>query len=206
MTPSVLAFDLNGTLLDMASLDGTFGRIFGSAAHRERWFEQLQVLWMTTLATGTFEPFETLAAAALRMVGPREGVDVSSGDQGELSARMAELPPFDDVPVALRALRAAGHRLVGLTNGTRKSARAQVAHAGLADPLDDVYAADQVERYKPAPEPYLYTAEAAGVEPARMLLVAAHAWDVAGAARAGLRTAFVRRPRQVLDPAGAKPD
>jgi 2-haloacid dehalogenase len=33
-----------------------------------------------------------------------------------------------------------------------------------------------------------------------MRLIAAHAWDVAEAARAGLATAFVTRPGKVLDP------
>jgi 2-haloacid dehalogenase len=31
-------------------------------------------------------------------------------------------------------------------------------------------------------------------------MVAAHGWDIAGATRAGLRSAFVARPGQSLDP------
>jgi len=37
-------------------------------------------------------------------------------------------------------------------------------------------------------------------------LVAAHAWDVAGALRAGCATAFVARPGQVLDSLAPWPD
>jgi 2-haloacid dehalogenase len=37
-------------------------------------------------------------------------------------------------------------------------------------------------------------------------LVAAHAWDVAGAMRAGCAAAFVARPGQVLDPLAPTPD
>jgi 2-haloacid dehalogenase len=37
-------------------------------------------------------------------------------------------------------------------------------------------------------------------------LVAAHAWDVAGAARAGCATAFVARPGKVLDPLVERPE
>ena len=37
-------------------------------------------------------------------------------------------------------------------------------------------------------------------------LVAAHAWDVAGAQRAGCAAAFVARPGMVLDPLAPVPD
>ena len=36
-------------------------------------------------------------------------------------------------------------------------------------------------------------------------LVAAHGWDLAGAAAVGCRTAFLARPGKVLDPLGAPP-
>jgi 2-haloacid dehalogenase len=45
-----------------------------------------------------------------------------------------------------------------------------------------------------------------GVEPGDVRLVAAHAWDVAGALRAGCATAFVARPGKVLDPLVPRPD
>ena len=55
------------------------------------------------------------------------------------------------------------------------------------------------------------TAEQAGVERlgvpiGEVRLIAAHAWDVAGAARAGCATAFVARPGKVLDPLVEAPD
>jgi 2-haloacid dehalogenase len=37
-------------------------------------------------------------------------------------------------------------------------------------------------------------------------LIAAHAWDVAGAARAGCVTAFVARPGKALDPLVERPE
>jgi 2-haloacid dehalogenase len=40
----------------------------------------------------------------------------------------------------------------------------------------------------------------------RIRLVAAHAWDVAGALRAGCAAAFVARPGMVLDPLVEHPD
>jgi 2-haloacid dehalogenase len=50
-----------------------------------------------------------------------------------------------------------------------------------------------VHHWKPAREPYLYAAAELGVEPQRLALVAVHPWDCAGAAAAGLRSAWVQR-------------
>ncbi len=49
-------------------------------------------------------------------------------------------------------------------------------------------------------------AERLGVARAELRLVAAHAWDVAGAMRAGCAAAFIARPGQVLDPLAEPPD
>jgi FMN phosphatase YigB (HAD superfamily) len=76
-------------------------------------------------------------------------------------------------------------------------ARAQLDHAGLSGPFELVLSADAVRRLKPAPEPYRMAAERLGVAVGEVRLVAAHAWDVAGAARAGCATDFVARPGKV---------
>ena len=49
-------------------------------------------------------------------------------------------------------------------------------------------------------------AERLGVAIAEIRLVAAHAWDIAGAARAGCAAAFVARPGKVLDPLVERPE
>jgi 2-haloacid dehalogenase len=49
-------------------------------------------------------------------------------------------------------------------------------------------------------------AERLGVPIDGLRLVAAHAWDVVGALRAGAAAAFVARPGMVLDPLGPRPD
>jgi 2-haloacid dehalogenase len=206
MGQDVIAFDLNGTLLDMGALDLHFQRIFAASGFREKWFEQLQNLWMTTIACGTFEPFEKLAKASLRMLAAKESVELASADETAVLKQMTNLPPYADVPPALSALRKSGYRLVALTNGARKSARMQLKNAGIASAFDEIFAADQVERYKPAPEPYRFVTKQLKIKPKKLLFVAAHAWDIQGAYQAGLQTVFLRRPRQVLNPLGTKPD
>jgi 2-haloacid dehalogenase len=206
MRIDLIAFDLNGTLLDMSALDPHFARAFGSAGLREKWFEELQALWMTASMTGRYKPFDKLAKAAIEMLAVREAVPLKVTEETALLETMKQLPAYPEVPDALVRLRASGRPIVALTNGTMSSARAQLAHASIAHLFDGVFSADEIRRYKPAPEAYLQVLRAIGVEPTHALLVAAHAWDISGAQAVGMRTAFVQRPRQSLSPLGKKPD
>jgi 2-haloacid dehalogenase len=133
-------------------------------------------------------------------------VELADDDKEAVAAQMRQLPAHPEVAGALRRLRDAGLRLASLTNSTEQVARAQLEHAGLLDAFELVLSADTVRRLKPAPEPYLMAAERLGVAVGDVRLIAAHAWDVAGAARAGCATAFVARPGKVLDPLVERPE
>jgi 2-haloacid dehalogenase len=202
----VCVFDVNETLLDLKALDPHFERIFGDAGVRQSWF--LQVLQSAFLATitDTYSDFGAIGAAALDMTAGRQGVRISDEDRQAILGGMRELPPHPEVPAALDMLRDAGLRLATLTNNTAEVAEAQLGNAGLSDRFEEILSADTVRRLKPAPEPYRAAAKALGVETSQVRLVAAHAWDVAGAMRAGCAAAFVARPGMVLDPLAEPPD
>src|SRR3954469_7765976 len=206
MATPVLLFDVNETLLDVRALDPAFTRAFGSATARLEWFLTLQGLWMTSTLTDAYQPFDKLARAALDMTARREGRELDSSDRDAILEGLKTLPPHADVPGALEMLRVAGIRLAALTNGTRKGAMVQLRNARLDDMFDHVFSVDQVKTYKPAPKPYRFAARGLGVTPRTVYLVAAHAWDIAGAHAAGLSTVFVRRPGKVLNPSGPRPD
>ena len=202
----VCVFDVNETLLDLAALDPLFERAFGDAGVRRSWFQQvLQSAFLATI-TGTYSDFGAIGSAALDMTAEREGVRLSEEDRRSILGGMRELPPHPEVPEALDLLRDAGLRLAALTNNTTEVAEAQLGNAGISDRFERILSADTVRRLKPAPEPYRAAAEDLGVETAQVRLVAAHAWDVTGAMRAGCAAAFVARPGMVLDPLAEPPD
>ncbi len=116
------------------------------------------------------------------------------------------LPPHPEVSENLARLQSAGLRLAALTNSTAQVAEAQLTNAGLADYFEQILSADTVRRLKPAPEPYRMAAEHFGVDTSGIRLVAAHAWDIAGALRAGCAAAFIARVGAVLDPLVEPPD
>jgi len=202
----IIVFDVNETLLDVGALDPLFERMFGDAGVRREWFGQmLQSAFVSTIVD-SYRDFGTLAMGALAMVAERHGVTVADEDRQALGAGMRSLPPHPEVREAMDRLRDAGFRLSTLTNSTPEVAEAQLANAGLRDLVVHVLSADTVRRLKPAPEPYRMAAERHEVSIGAIRLVAAHAWDIAGALRTGSAAAFVARPGQVLDPAGAQPD
>jgi 2-haloacid dehalogenase len=202
----VIAFDVNETLLDLGALDPHFERAFGSAAVREQWFAQMLQLAFVGGLTGRYVDFSMAQRAALAMLAERHGVDLD-GDVGDaIAAGMRSLPAHPDVPAALDALRAADLRLATITNSPLDVAQDQLHGAGIADRFDAILSADEVRALKPRPEPYELVARTFDVQLGDVRLVAAHAWDIAGAGAAGCATAFVARPGKVLSPLTETPD
>ena len=202
----VLAFDVNETLLNLGALDPQFRRAFGDAAARGEWFSQVIELAISATASNAYFDFALVGDGALTMVAARRGVQLSPADRTDILRGMRTLPPHPDVRPGLDRLRDAGFRLAALTNSSSAAAEAQLGHAGLRGYFEQVLSVDRVRRLKPAPEVYRMAAASLGVSLGEMRLVAAHAWDVAGALRAGCAAAFVSRPGKVLDPLAPQPD
>lgn len=202
----VLVFDVIETLLDLDALDDAFGSAFGDRSVRQLWFQQmLQSAFVATI-TDAYRDFGQIGRAALQMTAERRGVTLSADQQQDILGRIRELPPHSDVVDGLSRLRQAGFRMAALTNSTAEVAEIQLKQAGLRDFFEQALSADMARHFKPARETYLMAAERLDVAPGDIRLVAAHAWDVTGAMRAGCAAAFVARPNMVLDPAGEQPD
>ncbi len=180
--------------------------MFGKAAALERWFSLLLLHSEVATLAGPYFDFATLAGAALEATAAAHGVQISARDKQEVLEGMRSLPPHPEVPEALARLRNAGLRLVTLTNSSEAVLNQQIANAGLSGYFERNFSVDAVRRYKPAPEPYRMVASALHADTAGLRLVAAHAWDTAGAMQAGCAAAFVARPGHVLFPLGPQPD
>ncbi|EFE77231.1 haloacid dehalogenase type II [Streptomyces filamentosus] len=117
---------------------------------------------------------------------------VADPDAVESLARAARrLPPWPDTVAGLARL-AERFPLIGLSNASRTALLELNAHAGLR--WHQALSAEDARTYKPDPEVYRLAVTVAGVPPERLLMVAAHAWDLRGAQALGLRTAYVARP------------
>jgi 2-haloacid dehalogenase len=106
----------------------------------------------------------------------------------------------------VRALGEQGCRLVTLSNGAAAVADRLLTGAGLRDEFEMLLSVEDAGMWKPHPRAYAYAASACAVDPADMLMVATHPWDLEGAARAGLRTAWVNRTGAGYPSVFAAPD
>lgn len=189
---SVIAFDVNETLLDIAVLDP----LLGGAEVRKRWFGLMLQNSFVGGLTGNYIDYPSAQRAALTTLG--------LGREEEVLAQMRRLPAHPDVAPALERL--SDFTVVALTNSPLESATAALEYAGIAGHFDAILSADDVQALKPRPQSYQHVADSLRVALGEVRLVAAHGWDVAGALAAGCRAAFVYRPGAALFPLGPQPD
>ncbi len=69
---------------------------------------------------------------------------------------------------------------------------------GLISYFEVVMSAEHVKKYKPSKEVYLWATKKMNVPAEETLMVSAHGWDIAGAINAGMMTAFVKQPGQMI--------
>ncbi len=190
-----IAFDAFGTLFDLSALRVRTRQAAGHegdelfAAFKDR---LIPWTWHVT-ASGDYEPFPELASKAVQAAARDAGLRLERGRCDWVVEGMLELPVFDDVKPGLEKLKESGMRLAVLSNGTADGVAALIEHNGLDGAFDHVLVADSVRRFKPAREVYALATDAFGAPGERVMLVSGHEWDVAGAERAGLRTAWVAR-------------
>ena len=204
--PRVIVCDVNETLLDVGALEPQFKQAFGDARVLQDRFGTVLLYSQVATLAGPYSDFASIGGAALDMTAAARGITLSPADRGRILQSMLTLPAHPDVRDGLRVMRDAGLRLVTLTNSAPAAVQQQLANAGLAVFFERSFSVDSVRRFKPAAEAYRSVADALGLPVDRLRLVAAHAWDVVGALRAGCAAAFVERPGKVLYPLGPKPD
>ncbi|MGW9245219.1 haloacid dehalogenase type II [Streptomyces badius] len=131
------------------------------------------------------------AVARARAAGAEDPAAADPDAVDSLARAARRLRPWPDTVAGLARL--AGHfPLIGLSNASRTALLELNAHAGLR--WHQALSAEEARTYKPDPAVYRLAVTVAGLPPERLLMVAAHAWDLRGAQALGLRTAYVARP------------
>lgn len=205
--PKVLFFDVNETLLDLKAMQLNVGAALGGR-------KELLPLWFTTMLQyslvstvgNQYHDFGAIGAAALTMVAHNNGIELTDVQAKEAIKPILSLPPHSDVKEGLTRFKKAGYTMVSFTNSSNKAVAVQLQNAGLANFFDVQLSIEDIGKFKPHFDAYNWAARKMNVLPAECMLVAAHGWDVAGAAWAGWRTAFVSRPGQQLFPLAPAPE
>ncbi|WP_019074162.1 haloacid dehalogenase type II [Streptomyces hokutonensis] len=193
-----VVFDVLGTLVDEpAGLRAGLRALAPPLDPPEA--ERLLSLWQRHIereqrrvldGTRPYVTSDVLDLEAARLVAADTGVvDPAAVTALALSAR--KLPPWPDTVAGLARI-AERFPLIGLSNASRTVLLGLNAHAGLR--WHQALSAEDARTYKPHPAVYQLAVTVSGHPPERLLMVAAHAWDLRGAQRLGLRTAYVARP------------
>jgi 2-haloacid dehalogenase len=189
----LIVFDVNETLLDLQTMEPTFERIFGDKKEMRLWFANLVMYSLALTLGGSYVPFTDIGAAVMKMMADTQGIRISDADKTELKERFSTMPPYPEVPGALRRLRDAGFRLFTLTNNLVEVQARQLEHGGIAGFFEQCFSVDSVRQYKPSPQTYGHVAKELAMAPSQFCLVACHTWDTLGAVAAGWEAALVKR-------------
>jgi len=202
---TIIMFDVNETLLDLAPVRDWFSTRFGDEPTAAEWFAELLRLSFVSSVTDSYAPFTDLAGSALTSVAQRRATLTQVEDLVKIKGILATLPAHTDVHAGLGLLTDAGFRLAALTNSPLTTAHVQLDNAGISSYFSEIMSVEMVQRFKPHRSVYLAAADALSCDPANLTMVAAHDWDIAGALAAGLDGIFVARPGQTYSHAFPKP-
>ena len=200
-----LAFDLYGTLLEVASVGRAAAEVSEDpAALVDLWRQkQLEYTWLRSLM-GRYQDFWATTGDALDYSLDRLGITVDKPTRAGLLNAWLAVRVYPEVPAALAAL--APRRLAVLSNGNPEMLEACLATAGIRDRFEHVLSVDGLGVYKPHPSVYELAVKAFGLPAERILFVSSNPWDAAGARTFGFPVAWVNRMGVPFDRLGATPD
>ena len=188
LSPRTAVFDIIGTSFSLDKPRRALARLGAPEQALELWFAQALRDSFALSHAGGYAPLRDVLAAELPRSLSQLGFEPEEPELKEVLGTFAQLDPRPDLAEAVQLLHDRGWRLLALTMGAAESTRALLERAGVADRFTDCLSVDSISVTKPNAAAYgLALKESDG----ETWMVAAHAWDIAGAARAGLRTAFI---------------
>jgi 2-haloacid dehalogenase len=129
---------------------------------------------------------------------------ISESDKDALCRIWDHLRPWPDAAQGLERIRQSGRMVATLSNFGIRTLEAISVHGGLA--WNRILSSETVKRYKPDPAVYKMAVEKLDEEPAKIMMVAAHSYDLVAAEKIGFATAFVIRAGEDPPPASQEFD
>jgi 2-haloacid dehalogenase len=208
--PTAAFLDVNDTLSNLASVEPAFVAAGLRATDVRAWYLSVLRDGFALTVLGDNPGFADLARSQLRsmlrLADPARDVRAADATAEELFTGFVAAAPHPDVIPGIVALAAAGVRVHTLSNGSADVARRLLGSTDAGPAVADYLSVADAGAWKPAPAAYRYGLRAAGVEAGDALMVAVHPWDLEGARRVGLRTAWINRDGADWPDAFVSPD
>ena len=191
--PDLVVLDVNETLSDLSPMNDAFAAVGLDPDGVDAWFAGvLRDAFALTVMAGN-PSFADIGAASLRVRLTAAGSSDPEAEAQQVMARFTGLEPHPDVVPGLCSLAEAGCRIVTLSNGSADVARKLLQDTEAGPRIEQYLSVSDAGAWKPHPRAYRHALTATSVPPEKAMLVAVHPWDIAGARRAGLRTAWINR-------------
>jgi 2-haloacid dehalogenase len=192
--PSAIVFDVNETLSDMSPLGARFVEVGASGTAARLWFASVLRDGFALTAAGENPQFAAVARELLVIQLSEAHLNRPVEEAADhVMDGFASLELHADVASGIDRLHGDGLRLATLSNGAAAIAERLLGQAGVRDRFERLLSVEDAGAWKPTARAYEYAAQELDVKVEDLLLVAVHPWDVDGAARAGLQTAWVNR-------------
>jgi 2-haloacid dehalogenase len=204
--PKLILFDVYETLLDMSDIERRVNHLMDSKRGYAIWFELFMQYCFVDNCTGRFNDFMSIAKATMHMCGKNLGVTVTDNAADGVLDLLSQLPVHEGVPEGLSNLIDHDFRVAALTNVPKEIINERMERTGLVSYFEKVLSAEIIKKYKPCTEVYTWAADELELPVNQVLLVSAHGWDIAGAANAGMHTAYLEQKMQMLYPLAPEPD
>ena len=208
-----LVFDQYGTIVDMQTGLTEIATPFlkkkgwdGEAHRFVTWWRRTHYenSMIDALCDRGHTPYRQIGHRAVSAVMDRCQISYTQGEVEWLVSEIERLKPFPDVVVALQKLRAAGYKLVILSNGDPDMLTAAGPHIGFA--FDRVISVAEAGHFKPHWRTYAKAEELIGIDRSGCLFVANHAFDCLGAKSYGMRSVFIDRRKRPFGETPHQPD
>ena len=183
-----VVFDIIGTCFSLDKPRQRLAELGAPPYALQLWFAQTLRDAFALSHAGSYRSLKDVLEAEL----PRtlKVLDVQADAQQRLHIvnSFTELEPQPEALEAFHLLATTGWKLVALTNGSKESTHKLLEHANALEYFASIFSCDAIQKTKPHPDVYALAKQDAEGD---VWMVAAHAWDIAGAACAGLRTVFI---------------
>ena len=186
-------FDMNETLLNLSVLKEKFDKHFEDSYALKYWFIKLLHTSTVTGVMDEYKNFAELAGVMLENLFYENGKTLTSETKTEILGSFRKMPPYADVADALNLLNQNNIRTIAVSNSSLEMINEQLTNAGIIDLFHAYYSVDAVQKYKPFKEIYQYAAREENIPTENVVMVATHDWDLFGAKKAGLKTAYIER-------------
>jgi 2-haloacid dehalogenase len=184
----IVVFDIIGTCFSLDKLQQQLTELGAPVDATKLWFSQSLRDAFALSHAGGYQPLKEILSAELPRTLKLFQIELNSSQRSQVMEKLSQLELNHGAEAAFKLLTEAGYRIVALTNGSERATHKLLEGAGVKRYFSEVYTCDAIAITKPHQDVYRMI-KTDRLD--RTWLVAAHAWDIMGGIKVGMKTAFV---------------